>query len=54
MQQIAKGMMQERRKKLVQFRLLHHHLSMECPMTDFSKSMELFQQLEVLECPKKY
>jgi hypothetical protein len=45
---------QERRKKLVQFRLLFHLLSIGRPMMDFSNSRELLQQLEVPECPKKY
>ena len=54
LQQLAMGVVQERRKKLVQFRLLFHLLSIGRPMTDFSNLKELFQQLEVPECPKKH
>jgi hypothetical protein len=54
LQQLARGVVQERRKKLVQFRLLFHLLSIGRPMTDFSNSRELLQQLEVPECPKKH
>jgi hypothetical protein len=54
LQQLATGVVQERRKKLVQFRLLFHLLSIGRPMTDFSNSRELLQQLEVPECLKKH
>jgi hypothetical protein len=53
LQQLATGVVQERRKKLVQFHLLFHLLNIGRPMIDFNNSRELLQQLEVPECPKK-
>jgi hypothetical protein len=41
LQQLATGVVQERCKKLVQFHLLFHLLSIGCPITDFSNSKEL-------------
>jgi hypothetical protein len=52
--QFAHGAVKERKRKLVQFRLLFWILSQGRPMSDFEDSRELFQQLQVPDCPRKH
>jgi hypothetical protein len=53
-QRVAQGAIQEKKHKLVQFRLLFWILSQGHPMSDFEASRELFLQLSVPNCPKKH
>ena len=54
LQQVAQGVVQERKRKEVQFRLLFHVFSLGRPMTDFAASKVLFQQLNVPNFPLKH
>jgi hypothetical protein len=53
-QRVAQGAVQEKKHKLVQFRLLFWILSQGRPMSDFEASRELLLQLSVPYCPKKH
>jgi hypothetical protein len=52
--QVAAGFVKERKRKLVQFRLLFWILSQGRPMSDYEACRDLFQQIQVPNCPKKH
>jgi hypothetical protein len=52
--QVAAGFVKERKRKLVQFRLLFWILSQGRPMFDYEACRDLFQQKQVPDCPKKH
>ena len=52
--QVVSGFVKERKRKLVQFRLLFWILSQGRPMSDYEVCRDLFQQIQVPDCPKKH
>jgi hypothetical protein len=53
-QQVQHGAVRERRRKLVQFRIVFWLLAHGRPMNDYEAVQELMVQLEVPECPQRH
>lgn len=53
-QQVVHDTVRERRRKLVQFRIVFWLLTHECPMNDYEAMQEPMAQLEVPECLQRH